>query len=109
MPNFFVEVIIAIYYEKYEADRNWDELKGYVTKINLPRKEVIGLYSQLWQVEKAFLISNTGLRIRPVNHRLINRVETHLNMCFVFAAYAIYKELERLMKEYQIGNLWKKQ
>lgn len=92
---------ITIDYEKYEADSVWDGLKGYVTNTHLSRKEVIGQYSQLWQVEKAFRISKTDLRIRPVYHRLKNRIEAHI--CICFAAYAIYKELERLLKENKIG------
>ena len=40
------EVNITIDYEKYEADSIWDGLKGYVTNTHLPRKEVIGQYSQ---------------------------------------------------------------
>lgn len=51
------KVDISIDYEKYEADKVWDGLKGYVTNTHLPRKKVIGNYSQLWQVEKAFRIS----------------------------------------------------
>jgi len=95
------EVNITIDYEKYEADSVWDGLKGYVTNTHLTRKEVIGQYSQLWQVEKAFRISKTDLRIRPIYHRLKNRIEAHI--CICFTAYAIYKELERLLKENQIG------
>ena len=81
------EIDITIDYEKYEADSVWDGLKGYVTNTHLPRKEIIGQYSQLWQVEKAFRISKTDLRIRPIYHRLKNRIEAHICICFV--AYAI--------------------
>ena len=68
----------------------------YVTNTHLPRKKVIGNYSQLWQVEKAFRISKTDLRIRPIYHRIKERIEAHI--CICFTAYAIYKELERLLK-----------
>lgn len=90
------EVDISIDYEKYEIDSTWDGLKGYVTNTQLQRKTIIGNYSQLWQVEKAFRISKTDLRIRPVYHRLKDRIEAHI--CICFTAYAIYKELERLLK-----------
>lgn len=94
------QIDITIDYEKYEADSVWDGLKGYVTNTHLPRKEIIGQYSQLWQVEKAFRISKTDLRIRPIYHRLKKRIEAHI--CICFAAYAIYKELERILKENRI-------
>jgi transposase len=90
------KVDISIDYQKYEADNVWDGLKGYVTNTNLPRKTIIGNYSQLWQVEKAFRISKTDLRIRPIYHRLKDRIEAHI--CICFTAYAIYKDLERILK-----------
>jgi len=94
------EVNVTIDYEKYEADNVWDGLKGYVTNTSLSRNKVIDNYSQLWQVEKAFRISKTDLRIRPIFHRLRNRIEAHI--CICFSAYAVYKELERLLKKNNI-------
>jgi transposase len=95
------EVNISIDYDKYEADRVWDGLKGYITNTSLSRKKTIGNYCQLWQVEKAFRISKTDLRIRPIYHRLKDRIEAHI--CICFTAYAIYKELERLLKTNKIN------
>lgn len=89
-------VDIDIDYEKYKADEIWDGLKGYVTNTELTQLQVIENYSQLWQVEKAFRISKTDLRIRPIYHRLKKRIEAHI--CICFTAYAVYKELERLLK-----------
>ena len=66
----------------------------------MSKNKVIENYSQLWQVEKAFRISKTDLRIRPVYHRLKNRIEAHI--CICFSAYAVYKELERLLKKNSI-------
>lgn len=94
------EVNITIDYGKFEADNAWDGLKGYVTNTHLSRKKVIGNYSQLRQVEKAFRISKTDLRIPPIYHRLKDRIEAHI--CICFTAYAIYKELERLLKNNNI-------
>lgn len=90
------EIKVTIDYDKYSADSVWDGLKGYVTNTHLSRKDVIANYSQLWQVEKAFRISKTDLRIRPIYHRIKERIEAHI--CICFTAYAIYKELERLLK-----------
>ena len=95
------EIDITIDYDKYEADSVWDGLKGYLTNTHLSREKVIGSYSQLWQVEKAFRVSKTDLRIRPVYHRLKDRIEAHI--CICFTAYVIYKELERLLKLNRIG------
>jgi transposase len=51
----------------------------------------------LWAIEKAFRISKTDLRIRPIYHRLRTRIEAHIGIAFT--AYKIYKELERQLKE----------
>lgn len=42
-------------------------------------------------------MSKTDLRIRPIYHRLKNRIEAHI--CISFTAYCIYKELERMLYE----------
>ncbi len=59
-------VTIEIDYEKYTHDNHWDGLKGYVTNTNLPNNEVIENYKNIWHIEKAFRMSKTDLRIRPI-------------------------------------------
>jgi transposase len=95
------DISIAIDYEKFNNDGVWDGLKGYVTNTTLAREEVIGNYQQLWHIEKAFRISKTDLRIRPVYHRIKKRIESHL--CICFSAYAVYKELERSLAKNKIS------
>jgi len=87
------DVKISIDKSKYEADAGWDGLKGYLTNTTLSKDEVIVNYSHLWKIEKAFRISKHELKIRPVYHRLQRRIEAHITINF--AAYKIYKELER--------------
>lgn len=89
------EVEIEIDYKKYEKDNAWDGLKGYVTNTKLTDKEVLENYKNLWHIEKAFRMSKTDLRIRPIYHRLQSRIEAHI--CISFTAYCIYKELERVL------------
>ncbi|MGH2552290.1 MAG: IS1634 family transposase [Chitinophagaceae bacterium] len=89
------EVTIEIDYNKYEQDAPWDGLKGYITNASLPPDQIIDNYKNLWQIEKAFRMSKTDLRIRPIYHRLAQRIEAHI--CVSFTAYAIYKELERIL------------
>jgi transposase len=83
-----------------KQDAQWDGLKGYVTNCNLPASEVIATYRQLWKIERAFRISKTDLRIRPIYHRLRRRIEAHI--CIAFVAYTVFKELERLLIEHEI-------
>lgn len=91
------EVEITIDYNKYQQDNVWDGLKGYVTNTKLTDKEVLENYRHLWNIEKAFRMSKTDLRIRPIYHRLQRRIEAHI--CISFTAYCIYKELERVLYE----------
>lgn len=91
------DVIIEIDYDKFNNDKEWDGLKGYVTNTKLTDKEVIENYKNLWHIEKAFRMSKTDLRIRPIYHRLQNRIEAHI--CISFTAYCVYKDMERVLYE----------
>lgn len=91
------EINIAIIdYEKFNSDKQWDGLKGYISNAELTKDEIIENYGHLWQIEKAFRISKTDLKIRPIYHRIPRRIEAHI--CISFVAYKIYKELERQLK-----------
>jgi transposase len=94
-------VAISIDRSKYEADAKWDGLKGYVTNTTLSKNDVIENYGHLWKIEKAFRISKHDLKIRPIYHRLQRRIEAHITINF--AAYKVYKELERQLKEKNAG------
>src|SRR6218665_3220535 len=90
-------VNISLNKNKIEEDKKWDGLKGYITNTLLNKDQVIESYNNLWQIEKAFRIAKTDLKIRPIYHRVRRRIEAHI--CIAFAAYKIYKELERQLKE----------
>jgi len=94
------EIAVTIDYQKFEQDKKWDGLKSYLTNTKLSRKEVITAYSNLWHIEKAFRISKTDLKVRPVYHRIRQRIEAHI--CICFAAYALYKELERVLRKSKV-------
>jgi transposase len=91
------EISIEIDYEKYDYDKVWDGLKGYITNSRLSNAEVMQNYKNLWFVERAFRMSKTDLRIRPIYHRLRDRIEAHI--CIAFTAYCVYKELERALHQ----------
>lgn len=89
------DVSIEIDYAKFNNDQYWDGLKGYVTNTSLSSKQVIKSYNNLWKIEKAFRISKTDLKIRPIYHRLKERIEAHI--CISFVSYVLYKDLERVL------------
>jgi len=94
------EVKVEIDEAKIVQAARWDGLKGYLTNTDYSPGLVIETYGQLWHVEKAFRISKTDLRIRPVYHYRRKRIEAHVLIAFV--AYTIYKELERLLAMEQL-------
>ena len=98
--NKFLEISdnvkVAISKDKIKQDEQWDGLKGYLTNTNLGAKEAYEQYNGLWEIERAFRITKGTLEMRPMFHFTPNRIEAHV--CICFAAYKIYKELERVMK-----------
>lgn len=95
------KIKIGIDEEKIKEDAKWDGLKGYATNSKLSSKKIIENYRHLWQIEKAFRISKTDLRVRPIYHYKQKRIESHI--CIAFVAYTIYKELERLLEKHKAG------
>lgn len=91
------ELAVKIDQEKFENDARWDGLKGYLTNAKLNKTQILENYYHLWQIEKAFRVAKTDLKIRPIFHRKQKRIEAHI--CLTFTAYKVYKELERLLKE----------
>jgi Transposase len=91
------EATISIDTDAFEQDSVWDGLKGYVTNTSLSDKDVIENYHNLWFIERAFRMNKTDLKIRPMYHRLRNRIEGHI--CICFCAYMLQLEIERMLKE----------
>ncbi|MBI1769867.1 MAG: IS1634 family transposase [Bacteroidetes bacterium] len=92
-------VKISLDQTKIDADKKWDGLKGYLTNTALDKAQVIENYRHLWRIEKAFRVTKTDLKIRPIFHFAKRRIEAHI--CITFVAYKIYKELDRRLKELQ--------
>lgn len=94
------ETKISIDEDKIKADEQWDGLKGYITNTHFSALKVAANYIHLWQIERAFRISKTDLRVRPIYHYRKGRIEAHI--CIAFVAYTIYKELECLLKRHGV-------
>lgn len=88
---------LQIDYDKFHYDAKFDGLKGFVTNdFSLSPNDIIHHYTSLWNIERAFRISKTDLKIRPIYHRLEHRIKAHILISFV--AYTVYKEFERKLK-----------
>jgi len=91
--------ISGIDLSQVEEDKEYDGLKGYVTnkEDKSSAQEVIKQYHNLWQVEKAFRMSKSDLRERPVYHRKFTRIKSHLIICFV--SLLVLKETETILRK----------
>ena len=87
------DIGVSINYSRIDEDARWDGLKGYVTNSDLPTRQVLEAYSNLWRIENAFRISKSTLDIRPIFHFTRKRIEAHICLCF--KPLKVYKELER--------------
>ena len=67
-------------------------IKGYVTDLDIPAQQVIDAYHQLFQVEKAFRMSKSDLKARPIFHHKREAIDAHLTI--VFAALSVAREIE---------------
>ena len=87
--------------KKVTNDAKLDGIKGFITNnFSLTSDEIISHYNNQYEVEKAFRISKTDLRIRPIYHRLETRIKAHILISFV--SYAIYKEFDLKLKKADI-------
>lgn len=91
------DITFNINNQKIIEDEKLDGIKGFITNnFNLTANEIIEHYNNQYDVERAFRISKTDLKIRPIYHRLETRIKAHILISFV--SYAIYKEFERKLK-----------
>ena len=90
------DATVGIDYDKVARDERLDGYKGYTTNSTLTDDRVIEEYGYLFMIERAFRLCKTDLDIRPMYHRLLNRIEAHVCICFV--AYTVLLELERVLK-----------
>lgn len=90
-------------------------IKGYETsRVDLEPEEVIGAYGRLLKIEKAFRMSKSDLKARPIYHRTRESIDAHLTV--VMAAMAVghlleersglsLKRLVRTLKKYRTFKL----
>lgn len=88
---------------KIAADAKFDGLKGYVTNMGnqMPFPQVISRYRNLWKIERAFRMSKTDLKERPVYHRLRQRIQSHLLVCF--CSLLVMKQAETILAKLKLS------
>lgn len=92
--------------EKILEDSRWDGLKGVLTNSkSMTSKEVLERYRHLWQVEKAFRMSKTDLKVRPIFHWKKSRIEAHLAITFASLLVGKVAEYKLQKKGYSLQRI----
>lgn len=80
-----------------EKAEKLEGIKGYMTNAAyLTDEEIIGKYTELWQVERSFRMSKSDLKARPIFHTLKQSIEAHL--LIVFTALVISRYVEDITR-----------
>lgn len=84
--------------DEYAQQRRHDGV--FVLETNHPQlstEEVVASYRQLMEVERAFRVLKSPVRLRPIYHYRDRRVETHIFICFL--AYLFAKVIEQRLRQ----------
>jgi transposase len=97
----------TITWQKNEAWRDWAKLSEgcYLLRSNVTDwtpDDLWRAYIQLTDVEAAFRIHKSDLRIRPIWHQREDRVLAHILVCFL--AYVLWKTLSQMVQAAGLGD-----
>ena len=85
--------------EKIDVETSLDGLytiRSNVDETEMSPEQVVAHYKNLASVERAFRsLKSIDLRVRPINHRLADRVRSHIFICML--AYYIEHQLRELL------------
>jgi hypothetical protein len=100
--------LIAIEEESFSYERDLASIAEevaldgiYVLRTSVPKEilatnETVGAYKSLSQVERAFRsLKSIDLKIRPIHHRLADRVKTHVFLCML--AYYVEWHMRKVL------------
>ena len=93
---------IVVNEEKITLDAKWDGLHGIITNVkNIAAQEIYAQYRGLWQVEEAFRVNKSDLKIRPIFHWTPDRIQSHVAISYI--AFSCVRILQQLLKEQNIN------
>ena len=72
-------------------------IKGYATDLDLPDREIVDYYHNLFKIEHAFRISKSDLEVRPIFHHKGESIKNHILLCFMALCISVYMELKTKM------------
>ena len=87
--------------KKVFEDSLWDGLYGVCTNRKTTKpEELFSSYRNLWKIEEVFRINKHTLEMRPIYHRLSERIEAHIFICFL--SYTTLRYTENFLKKKEI-------
>jgi transposase len=98
---------LRLHVERSEAFDEWAAISegAYVLRTNIEDwsdEQLWRAYIQLTQAEAAFRIHKDQLRVRPIWHQRVDRVQAHILVCFL--AFVLWKCLEMWQQRAGLGN-----
>ena len=86
-------------------DERWDGIFGVCTNISsLDPSQLFSSYKRLWKIEESFRINKHTLKMRPIYHRLTERIKAHLLICFLCYTILRYIEIFLRSKDCNYGS-----
>jgi len=94
-------------WERDQEQQEWRERSAgcYILRTAVrdwKEEDIWKVYIQLTQVEDAFRVHKTDLKIRPIHHQKTGRTRAHIFVCFL--AYVLWKILEGWQSRGGLGN-----
>jgi transposase len=93
--------------EKVVQDELWDGIHGIITNIESSQPlEILQRYKALVKIEECFRINKTTLKMRPIYHYKVERIQAHIAICYM--AFALIRQLEyrtKLIKKLSVDSM----
>ena len=105
------ELAVGLRIEEDESKSAWAHASqgAYLLRTNCTEEDPCELwrwYIHLTEVEDAFRVSKSDLRLRPVYHQREDRVQAHILVCFL--ALVMWRYLEMWLAPHGLGNCGRK-
>lgn len=89
--------------EKVKYDESWDGMHGIITNSKKPAHELLARYHDLWQIEAAFRLTKSDLKVRPIYHYKPSRIKGHIALCFISLTLMRHLQYNLSMKNIKIS------
>lgn len=88
---------------KLQNDEMWDGMHGIITNSNKSAIELLNRYHDLWQIEAAFRLTKSDLKVRPVYHHKPCRIRGHIALCFISLTLMRHLQYNLVLKNVKIS------